>query len=474
MIKALLAGLSLQNMELASGKGSDGSASSQNVSSHKIRQSWGNSTKLEFPRFSGEGLEGWLLRVDYFFEVANVAADDRVKMAALHLEGKALQWHQGFIKVRGSIAYLDWSAYVGAITARFGSNAFEDPLADLRNLKQVSSLQDYLDAFDEIYPKAGIREDQALSFFLSGLVDELQMPVRMFKPSTLAEAYSLARLQEITVAAIQNKPKPSVKPASYNYLPLSQENEEDEENEDKGVEGEMASDMQLSLNAMWGTQGTQIMRIKGECGKRILHVLVDTGSTHNFLSTKMASKLKCELQKAAGISVEVANGQQLQCEGFCKNFTWSMQEPKTLPPKRVHDHRIVLKAGSSPINIRPYKYAAEQKDAIEDMIAEMLKAGRYKPELTATPGLLQPLPVPTTLFSDVTMDFIECLPLSRDAYPQAILDRRMVKRHNAAATQLLIHWRGLSPADASWEYADELQARFPTFLEDKESDGRGS
>ncbi|KAF2296930.1 hypothetical protein GH714_013016 [Hevea brasiliensis] len=430
-IKALLAGLSLQNMELASGKGSDGSASNQNVSSHKIRQSWGNSTKLEFPRFSGEGLEGWLLRVDYFFEVANVAADDRVKMAALHLE-------------------------------------------DLRNLKQVSSLQDYLDAFDEIYPKAGIREDQALSFFLSGLVDELQMPVRMFKPSTLAEAYSLARLQEITVAAIQNKPKPSVKPASYNYLPLSQENEEDEENEDKGVEGEMASDMQLSLNAMWGTQGTQIMRIKGECGKRILHVLVDTGSTHNFLSTKMASKLKCELQKAAGISVEVANGQQLQCEGFCKNFTWSMQEPKTLPPKRVHDHRIVLKAGSSPINIRPYKYAAEQKDAIEDMIADMLKAGRYKPELTATPGLLQPLPVPTTLFSDVTMDFIECLPLSRDAYPQAILDRRMVKRHNAAATQLLIHWRGLSPADASWEYADELQARFPTFLEDKESDGRGS
>lgn len=393
-IKALLAGLSLQNMELASGKGSDGSASNQNVSSHKIRQSWGNSTKLEFPRFSGEGLEGWLLRVDYFFEVANVAADDRVKMAALHLEGKALQWHQGFIKVRGSIAYLDWSAYVGAITARFGSNAFEDPLADLRNLKQVSSLQDYLDAFDEIYPKAGIREDQALSFFLSGLVDELQMPVRMFKPSTLAEAYSLARLQEITVAAIQNKPKPSVKPASYNYLPLSrittqiqtnkptitttstskeqpgllplpslpkptavsaknskitdkdmderrakglcfwceekytpahkckkkqayvmqlitEENEEDEENEDKRVEGEMASDMQLSLNAMWGTQGTQIMRIKGECGKRILHVLVDTGSTHNFLSTKMASKLKCELQKAAGISVEVANGQQL-------------------------------------------------------------------------------------------------------------------------------------------------------------------
>ncbi|KAF2299714.1 hypothetical protein GH714_002669 [Hevea brasiliensis] len=429
-------------MELASGKGSDGSASSQNVSSHKIRQSWGNSTKLEFPRFSGEGLEGWLLRVDYFFEVANVAADDRVKMAALHLEGKALQWHQGFIKVRGSIAYLDWSAYVGAITARFGSNAFEDPLADLRNLKQVSSLQDYLDAFDEIYPKAGIREDQALSFFLSGLVDELQMPVRMFKPSTLAEAYSLARLQEITVAAIQNKPKPSVKPASYNYLPLSQENEEDEENEDKGVEGEMASDMQLSLNAMWGTQGTQIMRIKGECGKRILHVLVDTGSTHNFLSTKMASKLKCELQKAAGISVEVANGQQLQCEGFCKNFTWSMQgETKKKLSKELNSLMTCLNDDGL--------FHVDGREATAYLYSVASQQEQVDPTLPPVSHI-------------------------QDAYPQAILDRRMVKRHNAAATQLLIHWRGLSPADASWEYADELQARFPTFLEDKESDGRGS
>ncbi|XP_073102490.1 uncharacterized protein [Elaeis guineensis] len=37
----------------------------------------------------------------------------------------------------------------------------------------------------------------------------------------------------------------------------------------------------------------------------------------------------------------------------------------------------------------------------------------------------------------------------QDDYPQEILDRRMVKRKNSAATQLLIHWRGHSPADAS-------------------------
>ncbi|KAF2289643.1 hypothetical protein GH714_037669 [Hevea brasiliensis] len=41
------------------------------------------------------------------------------------------------------------------------------------------------------------KKEKALNFFLSGLVDELQLAVKMFKPRTLSEAYSLARLQEI-------------------------------------------------------------------------------------------------------------------------------------------------------------------------------------------------------------------------------------------------------------------------------------
>lgn len=80
------------------------------------------------------------------------------------------------------------ACYAAALAARFGAQVYEDPLADLRNLKQNGTLHDYMDAFDEMYPRTGIREDQAMSFFLSGLVDELQMPVRMFRPKGLAEA----------------------------------------------------------------------------------------------------------------------------------------------------------------------------------------------------------------------------------------------------------------------------------------------
>lgn len=58
---------------------------------------------------------------------------------------------------------------------RFGAHAYDD----LRNLKQVRTLQEYLDMSDELYPRVGIKEDQTFSFFLFGLIDILQMPVRM-------------------------------------------------------------------------------------------------------------------------------------------------------------------------------------------------------------------------------------------------------------------------------------------------------
>lgn len=41
--------------------------------------------------------------------------------------------------------------------------------------------------------------------------DVLYMSVRMFKPKTLAEAYSLVKLQEITVVVTRDQPKPLTK-----------------------------------------------------------------------------------------------------------------------------------------------------------------------------------------------------------------------------------------------------------------------
>nr|XP_009629427.1 uncharacterized protein LOC104119583 [Nicotiana tomentosiformis] len=50
------------------------------------------------------------------------------------------------------------------------------------------------------------------------------------------------------------------------------------------------------------------------------------------------------------------------------------QEPKELPPSRECDHAIELVPGAKPINLRPYRYSFDQKNAIEEIVAEMFKA----------------------------------------------------------------------------------------------------
>jgi hypothetical protein len=54
--------------------------------------------------------------------------------------------------------------------------------------------------------------------------------------------------------------------------------------------------------------------------------------------------------------------------------------------------------------------------------------------------------------------------------PQSILEQRMRK----GAMEILVHWMGFSPADASWENKDDFISRFPNFvLKDKDTSKEG-
>lgn len=71
-----------------------------------------------------------------------------------------------------------------------------------------------------------------------------------------------------------------------------------------------------------------------------------------------------------------------------KEFQNVFNMPSGLPPKRSREHAITLQAGTSPINIRPYRYSHYPKNEIEKLVQEMLQAGIIKPSISPFSSLV--------------------------------------------------------------------------------------
>ncbi|KAF3680331.1 hypothetical protein FXO37_03370 [Capsicum annuum] len=247
----------------------------------------------------------------------------------------------------------------------------------------------------------------------------------------------------------------------------------------------------VSVHAMNGVRDFRTMRVTVFVKEKVVHVLIDTRSTHNFLDLNTARRLGCMLTTISPFVVSVVDRKKIQSNYVCRKLAWKMQGitfdsdmlvlpiggcnvvlgiqwlislgdimwnfkklkmefnikghkislreynpqrldnsteqygeiigstlcimydisgcdggsnavslyfmeisknvdekadlqlvlqnykdllevPTELPPSRLHDHKIILKEGTPPVNISPYKYPTIQKNEIEKMVNEML------------------------------------------------------------------------------------------------------
>lgn len=83
--------------------------------------------------------------------------------------------------------------------------------------------------------------------------------------------------------------------------------------------------MAVSVAAMAGEDGPRTMRFQGELqGKEIL-VLVNSGSSHTFVSANLASTLSGVSLLNKEVLVQVADGATIQCSSQLVNAKWSVQ-----------------------------------------------------------------------------------------------------------------------------------------------------
>ncbi|KAG8374568.1 hypothetical protein BUALT_Bualt10G0009000 [Buddleja alternifolia] len=188
-------------------------------------------SKIRFPHFNGEDLGGWIFRAEKFFEMDDTPLDTRVQLAAVHFEAKALQWHQNLMRAKLTRDLPPWGEYVQALHDRFGSLPFEDPMSELMTLRQMGSVREYLDKFDEL------------------------------------------------------------------------------------------------LNNVDLNEGT--MRLNGSAKGKTINILIDIGSTHNFLDVETAKRLGCRIEVTKPFPVSVADGNKLYSKATCTNFQWRIQVVQT-------------------------------------------------------------------------------------------------------------------------------------------------
>ncbi|KAJ0036051.1 hypothetical protein Pint_24659 [Pistacia integerrima] len=229
----------------------------------------------------------------------------------------------------------------------------------------------------------GLSDDFLLHCFVSGLKDEIRYMFKLLRPNSLIEAIGLARTQEAHLAtrarpssnsllphrvqaSTSTTPGPSntssqliaasqVKTISYDAMkerrdkglcyycdekfrpghkcktqtlfmlesqPLVDEKDMDCSNDSPSQEGTVP---EISIHAMAGAHTPQTMRVTGLLYNKPMSVLIDTGSTHNFLDPQIAKKTGLQVDNAAKFNVMVANGDTLSSTGRSKNTSLSIQ-----------------------------------------------------------------------------------------------------------------------------------------------------
>uniref|UniRef100_A0A2N9I1L0 Reverse transcriptase n=1 Tax=Fagus sylvatica TaxID=28930 RepID=A0A2N9I1L0_FAGSY len=146
--------------------------------------------------------------------------------------------------------------------------------------------------------------------FTSGLKDNLRVDVQALKPTSLSAAVGHRCKKLFFIEACLDEEQ----------MDIGEEDETDEIQPE-----EMDENLSISLHAIAGTPTPQTMRVKANVEGKVVIILIDTGSTHNFMSENMAARLKLQPSGTAKFNVTVASGEKIPSNGRCPRIRVALQ-----------------------------------------------------------------------------------------------------------------------------------------------------
>ncbi|GJX75550.1 ribonuclease H-like domain-containing protein [Tanacetum coccineum] len=294
------------------------------------------------------------------------------------------------------------------------ASVFDDPLIELKKLKQDGTVKEYQEKFEALLNMVELEEKHAISLFLRGLKSEISLQFRMFTLHTLTEAFYMAcKMQEQTLTALKSRYTPllptlvpkintnvayggrtntvHVKPNTSfnnpNRKRLTQkEYEEKRANnlcfycDKKYVFGYKCAWQLYLLIVVGDSEGDEGILRESREGMDYCEEVVETdvvyevdamvlplgacGMVLGVLWLANLGDIKWNFEK---LTMAFTYHKQKVLLRVLKEFKDVFALPTALPPKRSYNHQIQLLPNTLPVNVRPYRHPPMQKDAIEQM-----------------------------------------------------------------------------------------------------------
>jgi len=83
---------------------------------------------------------------------------------------------------------------------------------------------------------------------------------------------------------------------------------------------------QISLHALSGHGAPETLHLTGFICEHRVQILIDGGSTHNFLQQELVTLQQLQPQETSTLRVTVGNGEELQCTQVCPNLVVKIQK----------------------------------------------------------------------------------------------------------------------------------------------------
>ncbi|GJQ93386.1 putative polyprotein [Tanacetum coccineum] len=322
-------------------------------------------SKLEFCKFYGDDVKGWMLRIKQFFTLDGVHDEDRIKMVFIHLFDQALTWHLQFIKTHGQAVAWDVTTTTLALPALNNQTVTKYPPSSVSTPRKLLKEEECLEEEEEeesdmIAYELSNQTPQSSPHIslnaLSGIPTHNNIRVRVHIRNRCPLEVSIAGgsklISQYMVKAFQWKLQRIVFEIDVMLLPLG------------GCEMVLGIQWLYTLGTIQWNFKDLVMKFQYAGQKVVLR------GTNKFELTWLSGR-------------HMSNGQEMVLGA---DFAQLLQEyadvfevPIKLPPQRSFDHKIPLKEDNVTINIRPYRYPLGQKDTIEAMVKELLDSGVIRP-----------------------------------------------------------------------------------------------